>query len=140
MATNEEDKIYQQYDKHEDRIKYAEPKYLTEQKKRYLLASSQESLQALIENQNNELTRVLIALKSEHDQLTLETNKIQNMLIEYDKRIAMIQSADETSKIAEEKQKKDFEFMDNGISSKKERKNEEEFNKKSLLIKTKRET
>jgi len=133
MATNEEDKIYQQYDKHEDRIKYAEPKYLTEQKKRYLLASSQESLQALIENQNNELTRVLIALKSEHDQLTLETNKIQNMLIEYDKRIAMIQSADETSKIAEEKQKKDFEFMDNGISSKKERKNEEEFNKKSLL-------
>ena len=40
MATNEEDKIYQQYDKHEDRIKYAEPKYLTEQKKRYLLASS----------------------------------------------------------------------------------------------------
>ena len=133
MTTNEADKKYQQYDKHEDRVKNAEPRYLTEGKKRYLLASSQESLQALLDNQNAELTRVLIALKSEHDQLTLETNKIQNMLDEYDKRIAMLQSADETSKMAEEKQKKDFEFMDNGISSKKERKNEEEFTQKSLI-------
>ena len=122
MTTNEAEKKYQQYAQHEDRVKNAEPRYLTEGKKRYLLASSQESLQALLDNQNAELTRVLIALKSEHDQLTLETNKIQNMLDEYDKRIAMLQSADETSKMAEEKQKKDFEFMDNGISSKKERK------------------
>ena len=106
MSTNEEERQYQQYDSHEERLKNAEPRYLTEGKKRYLLASSEESLQALIDNQNAELTRVLITLKSEHDQLTLETNKIQNMLIEYDKRIAMIQSADETSKIAEEKQKK----------------------------------
>ena len=133
MSTNEEERNYQQYDKLEERIKNAEPRYLTEGKKRYLLASSQESLQALQDNQKAELTRVLIALKSEHDQLTLETNKIQNMLKEYDKRIAMIQSADESSKIAEEKQKKDFEFMDNGINSKKDRKNEEEFNKKCLL-------
>ena len=133
MSTNEEERNYQQYDKLEERIKNAEPRYLTEGKKRYLLASSQESLQALQDNQKAELTRVLIALKSEHDQLTLETNKIQNMLDEYDKRIAMIQSADESSKIAEDKQKKDFEFMDNGINSKKERKNEEEFTKKSLL-------
>ena len=133
MSINEEERNYQQYDQLEERIKNAEPRYLTEGKKRYLLASSQESLQALQENQKAELTRVLISLKSEHDQLTLETNKIQNMLDEYDKRIAMIQSADETSKIAEDKQKKDFEFMDNGISSKKERKNEEEFTKKSLL-------
>ena len=133
MTTNEAEKKYQQYDRHEDRVKNAEPRYLTEGKKRYLLASSQESLQALLDNQNAELTRVLIALKSEHDQLTLETNKIQNMLQEYDKRIAMLQSADETSKVAEEKQKKDFEFMDNGISSKKERKNEEEFTQKSLI-------
>ena len=133
MLTNEEDKKYQQYNNHEERIKNAEPRYLTEGKKHYLLASSQESLQALQENQKAELTRVLISLKSEHDQLTLETNKIQSMLNEYDKRIAMLQSADQTSKEAEEKQKKDFEFMDNGIASKKDRKNEEEFTKKSLL-------
>ena len=133
MSTNEEERNYQQYDSHEERLKNAEPKYLTEGKKRYLLASSEESLQALLDNQNEELTRVLITLKSEHDQLTLETNKIQSMLDEYEKRIAMLQSAEESSKAAEEKQKKDFEFMDNGINSKKERKNEEEFTKKSLI-------
>ena len=133
MSTNEEERQYQQYDSHEERLKNAEPRYLTEGKKRYLLASSEESLQALIDNQNAELTRVLITLKSEHDQLTLETNKIQSMLDEYDKRISMLQSADEASKAAEEKQKKDFEFMDNGITSKKDRKSEEEYTKKSLI-------
>ena len=133
MSTNEEDKNYQMYSNLDDRLKNAEPRYLTEQKKRYLLASSQESLQALLDNQNDELTRVLIALKSEHDQLTLETNKIEHMIDEYDKRIKMLEFADENSKEMEEKQKRDFEFMDNGINAKKERKNEEEFTKKSLL-------
>ena len=133
MSTNEEDKNYQVYSDMDERLKNAGPRYLTEQKKRYLLASSQESLQALLDTQQNELTRVLITLKSEHDQLTLETHKIQSMIEEYDKRILMLESAEETAKITDEKQKKDFEFMDNGINSKKERKNEEEFNKKSLL-------
>ena len=133
MSTNEDDKQYQMYSSLDDRLKNAEPRYLTEGKKRYLLASSQESLQALLDNQRDELTRVLITLKSEHDQLTLEKDKITNMINEYDKRIAMLESADEIAKSSEEKQKRDFEFMDGGINSKKERKNEEEFNKKSLL-------
>ena len=133
MSTNEDNKQYQMYSSLDDRLKNAEPRYLTEGKKRYLLASSQESLQALLDNQRDELTRVLITLKSEHDQLTLEKDKITNMINEYDKRIAMLESADEIAKSSEEKQKRDFEFMDGGINSKKERKNEEEFNKKSLL-------
>lgn len=133
MSTNEDNKKYQMYSSLDDRLKNAEPRYLTEGKKRYLLASSQESLQALLDNQKDELTRVLITLKSEHDQLTLEKDKITNMINEYDKRIAMLESADEIAKSSEEKQKRDFEFMDGGINSKKERKNEEEFNKKSLL-------
>ena len=133
MSTNEKERQYQQYDKHEERIKNAEPRYLTEGKKHYLLASSQESLQALEDNQKAELTRVLITFKSEDDQLTLEMKKIERMLDEYDKRIAMLQSADESAKIAEEKQKKDFEFMDNGIASKKGRKDEEEFTRKTLI-------
>ena len=54
MSTNEENNNYQQYSDMEERVKNAEPRYLTEGKKRYLLASSQESLQALQENQNNE--------------------------------------------------------------------------------------
>lgn len=133
MSTNEDNKQYQMYSSLDDRLKNAEPRYLTEGKKHYLLASSQESLQALLDNQRDELTRVLITLKSEHDQLTLEKDKITNMINEYDKRIAMLESADEIAKSSEEKQKRDFEFMDGGINSKKERKNEEEFNKKSLL-------
>ena len=133
MSTNEKERQYQQYDNHEERVKNAEPRYLTEGKKQYLLASSEESLQALEEGQKAELTRVLIAFKSEDDQLTLEMKKIERMLDEYDKRIAMLQSADEAAKKEEEKQKQNFEFMDNGITSKKDRKNEEEFTRKTLI-------
>ena len=138
MSTIEEEKAYEDYEKekaqkeHEERLKNAEPRYL-EPKKLYLLASNQESLQALMANQENELTRVLIELKSEHDNINLESNRIQNMIDEYDKRIKMLQSADKALKEQEEEQKKEFEFMDKGISSKKERKNEEEFTRKSLM-------
>ena len=86
-----------------------------------------------MDNQNAELTRVLISLKSEHDQITLETDKIQRMIDEYDKKIQMYQHEDEISKANEEKKKKELEFMTKGIDSKKERKDEEEYNKKSLL-------
>jgi len=126
------EKIKQENAELKERIDNTEPRYL-EGKKQFLLASNQESLQSLMDNQNAELTRVLIELKSEHDQLNLESNRIQSMIDEYDKRIAMLQSADEAAKAAEEKQKENFEFMDKGIKSKKERKSEEEFTKKSLL-------
>ena len=133
MAINETENDYNNLEEHENRLKNAQPKYLTDVKKRYLLASSQESLQALMDNQNAELTRVLIALKSEHDQITLESQNIQRQIAEYDKQINMIQHADELSKTKEEKQKKELEFMNEGIEAKKERKGEEEYNKKSLL-------
>ena len=130
MTTNENEKDLAG---HENRVKNAQPKYLTEGKKHYLLASSEESLQALKENQNAELTRVLISLKSEHDQITLESDKIQRQIEEYDKKIKMIQLADEAFKAADEQQKKQLKFMNEGIDAKKERKDEEEYNKKSLL-------
>ena len=130
MTTNEKEKDLAG---HEDRVKNAQPKYLTEGKKHYLLASSEESLQALKENQNAELTRVLISLKSEHDQITLESDNIQRQIEEYDKKIKMIQLADEASKTVDEQQKKQLKFMNEGIDAKKERKDEEEYNKKSLL-------
>ena len=126
------EKIKQENAELKEKINSTEPRYL-EGKKQFLLASNQESLQSLMDNQNAELTRVLIELKSEHDQLNLESNRIQNMIDEYDKRIAMLQSADEAAKVAEEKQKENFDFMDKGIKSKKDRKSEEEFTKKSLM-------
>ena len=134
MSYNQEDAYQMNSNTNmDDRLKNAEPRYLTDKKKLYLLASNQESLQSLLDNQKDELTRVLITLKSEHDQLTLEINKIQNMIKEYDKKIENLEHADENSKELEEKQKKDLAFMDSGINSKKERKNEEEFTQKSLL-------
>ena len=117
MTTNEKENYLAE---HENRLKNAQPKYLTEGKKHYLLASSEESLQALKENQNAELTRVLISLKSEHDQITLESDKIQRQIEEYDKKIKMIQLADEASKAEDEQQKKQLKFMNEGIDAKKE--------------------
>ena len=133
MTTNETEDDYKDLAEHENRLKNAQPKYLTEMKKRYLLASSEESLQALMDNQNAELTNVLISLKSEHDQIKLESDNIQRQIDEYDKQIKMIQNAEEASKANQEKQKKDIQFMNEGINAKKERKSEEEYNKKSLL-------
>ena len=133
MTANETENGYNDLEEHENRLKNAQPKYLTEMKKRYLLASSEESLQALIDNQNAELTNVLISLKSEHDQIKLESDNIQRQIDEYDKQIRMIQQAEEASKANQEKQKKDIQFMNEGINAKKERKNEEEYTQKSLL-------
>lgn len=133
MTANETEDDYKDLAEHENRLKNAQPKYLTEMKKRYLLASSEESLQALMDNQNAELTNVLISLKSEHDQIKLESDNIQRQIDEYDKQIRMIQNAEEASKANQEKQKKDIQFMNEGINAKKERKSEEEYNKKSLL-------
>ena len=133
MTANETEDDYKDLAEHENRLKNAQPKYLTEMKKRYLLASSEESLQTLMDNQNAELTNVLISLKSEHDLIKLESDNIQRQIDEYDKQIKMIQNAEEASKANQEKQKKDIQFMNEGINAKKERKSEEEYNKKSLL-------
>ena len=133
MLNNDERKNYQEYKEQGELLKNAQPRYLTDTKKHYLLASSHESMDMLLNSQNAELTRILISLKSEHDQITLESNKIQNMLNEYDKRINMLLMANENLKIEEEKIKKNFEFMEGGINNKKDRKSEEEFTQKSLV-------
>ena len=133
MTANENQVEVKDLSEHENRLKNAQPKYLTEGKKSYLLASSEESLQSLMDNQKAELTKVLIALKSEHDQITLESDKIKRQIDEYDKQINMIIDSEKAAKEREEKQKQNLEFMASGIESKKERKNEEEYNKKSLL-------
>ena len=117
---------------YEERKNNAQPRYLTEGKKQYLLASSQESYQALLDNQLDELTRVLIDLKSEHDRLTLDTKRTEAMIKEYDIRIKMLQGADEKNdKVAQER--RDLkEGMIEDISAKKNRKEEEKFNQKTL--------
>ena len=58
---------------YEERNRNATSRYMEDSRKQYLLASNTESLQALTEKQQDELTRVLIELKSEYDLLTRET-------------------------------------------------------------------
>ena len=58
---------------YEERNRNASSRYMEDSRRQYLLASNTESLQALTEKQQDELTRVLIELKSEYDLLTRET-------------------------------------------------------------------
>ena len=59
---------------YEERNRNASSRYMEDSRRQYLLASNTESLQALTEKQQDELTRVLIELKSEYDLLTRETS------------------------------------------------------------------
>ena len=117
---------------YEERKINAHPKYLTEGKKQYFLASSQETFQSLLDDQCDDLTRVLIELKSEHDRLTLDTKKTEAMIKEYDKRIEMLQGAVKKNEKDVEDQNDFKEGMTNDIYAKKSRKEEEKFNQKTL--------
>ena len=53
-------------------------RYMEDTRKHYLLASNKESLQTLFDNQEENLTRVLIELKSEYNLLTRESEIKKN--------------------------------------------------------------
>ena len=78
---------------YEERKNNATSRYMEDTRKQYLLASNNESLQALIENQEEELTRVLIELKTEYDLLTRESIIKKELIEEYNKKINMIEAA-----------------------------------------------
>ena len=65
-----------------ERNKNASSRYMEDSRKKYLLASNTESLQTLMEKQQDELTRVLIELKSEYDLLT-RRKVIRNIALLY---------------------------------------------------------
>ena len=70
-----------------ERNKNASSRYMEDSRKKYLLASNTESLQTLMEKQQDELTRVLIELKSEYDLLTRESSIKKQLIDEYNKKI-----------------------------------------------------
>mgnify|MGYP004449753253 CR=1 FL=1 len=117
---------------YEERKKNAQPRYMDEARKKYLLASSKESLQMLIESQKEELTHVLIELKSEYDLLTRESIIKKQLIEEYDKKIKMIEKANESNTRKQEEQKATTENIKEGIDIKKEKKEEEIYAKKTL--------
>ena len=117
---------------YEARKKNASSRYMEDTRKQYLLASNNESLQALIENQEEELTRVLIELKSEYDLLTRESSIKKELIEEYNKKINMIQHANNTNERRQEEQKESTNHLKQCIELKKNKKEEELYTKKTL--------
>ena len=118
---------------YEARKKNATSRYMEDTRKKYLLASNNESLPALIENQEEELTRVLIELKSEYDLLTRESLIKKELIDEYNKKINMIQHANNVNEKRQEEQKDSTNHLNKCIELKKNKKGEELYNKKTLL-------
>ena len=118
---------------YEARKKNASSRYMEDTRKQYLLASNNESLQALIENQEEELTRVLIELKSEYDLLTRESSIKKELIDEYNKKINMIQHANNANEKRQEEQKESTNHIKQCIELKKNKKEEELYSKKTLM-------
>ena len=115
-----------------ERNKNATSRYMEDSRKQYLLASNTESLQTLMERQQEELTRVLIELKSEYDLLTRETSIKKQLIEEYNKKVNMIQHANAVNEKKQEEKKESTNHIKEGIELKKNKKNEELYNKKTL--------
>ena len=112
--------------------KKGESRYLTSKKKQYLLASNQESIQQLIENQTEQLTNILIQHKSEYDKLTRESNQKKEASELLDKKIKALQGMDEKTKKKAKENKESIDTMKSVIKIKNGRKDEENYNKKTL--------
>ena len=117
---------------YEERKKNATSRYMEDTRKQYLLASNKESLQMLLDSQKEELSRVLIELKSEYDLLTRESYIKKQLIDEYNKKINMIQVANDTNERKQESQKESTNHIKEGIELKKAKKGEELYQRKTL--------
>ena len=101
-------------------------------KKRYLLASNTDSIQQLIENQKNELTQILITQKAELDKITREAKiKVEQTAI-LEKKIKAIEGMDSKTKKKSKENKETIETQKDVLGLKNDRKEEEEYNQKTL--------
>jgi hypothetical protein len=101
-------------------------------KKRYYLASCDENISILKKDQEKGLTDILIALKKDHDNIKMESQKVADQTLMLEKKIKVIQEMDAKtekkgvdSKLQNENIKKAIEFT-------KERLKEEEYKKKNF--------
>ena len=118
---------------YEERKNNATSRYMQDTRKQYLLASNNESLQNLIENQEEELTRVLIELKTEYDLLTRESIIKKELIEEYNKKINMIEAANNANIRKQEEKKDSINYLKDCIELKKGKKEEELYTKKTLV-------
>ena len=79
-------------------ISEIEGKYMGLNKQKYILASVDENIDMLQKKQINDLTNILIGLKSEYDNLILERRKIEKEKDNIEKQIISIISIDKKTK------------------------------------------
>jgi hypothetical protein len=113
--------------------KASSSRYMLDTRKHYLLASNTESLQTLMQKQRSDLTNVLIELKSEYDLITRESSVKKQLIEEYNKKITMLQKANSSNEKIHEEKKETSRNIKEGIEIKKNKKNEEIYNKKTLM-------
>ena len=104
---------------YEDRKNNASSRYMEDTRRQYLLASNNESLLTLIEKQKEELTRVLIELKTEYDLLTRESIIKKELIEEYNKKINMIEAANNSNIKKQEEKKESTNYIKECIELKK---------------------
>lgn len=115
-----------------ENTKNAEARFMTSEKKRYYLASINEDEQTLINNQKEELTTILIELKSEYDKISRENKRKNQEIEDLEKKSKMLEEQ-ETKNQKKFKEINDTnEVMKEAIDLKKKKKEEELYQKKTL--------
>ena len=112
--------------------KNIEPRYMTSSKRHYYLASVDENVNQLIKEEIDELTRVLIELKSQYDIIRRESIDKKNQTDELCKKIDSLQKMDQKSKKKIDDTNQQSEDLANSIKAKKTRLNECLYEMKTL--------
>ena len=107
-------------------------KYMNLNKKQYYLASVDENVSMLQKKQINDLTNVLIGLKSEYDSLILERRKIEKERDSIEKQIYSINTIDMKTKKKSEEASMRNDNIKEAIKENKKTLREELFNTKTL--------
>ncbi len=107
-------------------------KFMNLNKKQYYLASVDENVDILQKKQINDLTNILIGLKSEYDSLILERRKIEKERDSIEKQIYSINTIDMKTKKKSEEASMRNDNIKEAIKENKKTLREELFNTKTL--------
>ena len=107
-------------------------RYMIDTRKHYLLASNKDSLDSLLQNQSEQLRKVLMDLKAEYDLIIRESTVKKKLIDEYNKKINMLQKADSTLEKKQEEKKDLTTNLQEGLEIKKTKKNEEIYSKQTF--------
>ena len=108
-------------------------RYMSQMKKRYYLPSVDENVEMLRKEKINDLTKVLIGLKSEYDGLVRESSMIKKETQNISKKIALLERMDNITKQKSVELVEKNMTMKEAIEVKRRELNEEIYNKKTLV-------